>query len=68
MTDQQLRDETMTLYLAGHETTALALTWSWYLLATDPEAEAGLVAEWRSVLGGGRPLPTTCRVSRTLTR
>ena len=33
-------------YLAGHETTALTLTWSWYLLATHPEAEAKLVEEW----------------------
>lgn len=55
MTDQQLRDETMTLYLAGHETTALVLTWSWYLLATHPEAEAKLVAEWQSVLSGRPP-------------
>jgi cytochrome P450 len=36
MTDAQLRDEVMTLFLAGHETTALALSWSWYLLATHP--------------------------------
>src|SRR6185295_8948605 len=33
MTDQQLRDEVMTLFLAGHETTALALSWSWYSMA-----------------------------------
>jgi cytochrome P450 len=51
MTDAQLRDELMTLYLAGHETTALTLTYSWHLLATHPEAEARLVAEWRDVLG-----------------
>ncbi len=55
MTDQQLRDETMTLYLAGHETTALVLTWSWYLLAKHPESEAKLVEEWQKVLGGRSP-------------
>ncbi|HJZ59930.1 MAG TPA: cytochrome P450 [Gemmataceae bacterium] len=57
MTDQQLRDEAMTLYLAGHETTALTLSWSWYLLATHPQAEEKLAAEWRSVLGGRPPTP-----------
>ena len=36
MTDRQLRDEVMTLFLAGHETTALALSWTWYLLAQHP--------------------------------
>lgn len=55
MTDQQIRDEMMTLYLAGHETTALTLTWSWYLLAHHPEAEQRLVQEWQSVLGGRTP-------------
>src|SRR5258705_10285750 len=39
MSDRQLRDEVMTLFLAGHETTALALSWCWYLLALHPEAE-----------------------------
>jgi cytochrome P450 len=57
MTDRQLRDEMMTLYLAGHETTALTLTWSWYLLSQHPEAEAKLVAEWRRVLNGRTPTP-----------
>ncbi len=55
MTDRQLRDETMTLFLAGHETTALVLTWSWYLLAQNPDVEARLAAEWRDVLGGRPP-------------
>ena len=36
MTDRQLRDEVMTILLAGHETTANALTWTWYLLAQNP--------------------------------
>lgn len=55
MTDQQLRDEAMTLYLAGYETTALTLTWSWYLLSQHPQAEQKLVQEWASVLGGRTP-------------
>ncbi|HYE96159.1 MAG TPA: cytochrome P450 [Rubricoccaceae bacterium] len=45
MTDQQVRDEVMTLFLAGHETTANALTWALYLLAQHPDAEARLQAE-----------------------
>jgi cytochrome P450 len=55
MTDRQLRDELMTIFLAGHETTALALTWAWYLLAQSPEAEANLAAELNEVLGGRAP-------------
>ena len=42
MTDQQVRDEVMTLFLAGHETTAVVLSWTWYLLAQHPEVEARL--------------------------
>jgi cytochrome P450 len=57
MTARQLREEAMTLYLAGHETTALTLTWSWYLLATHPEAEARLAEEWTRVLAGRSPTP-----------
>jgi len=45
----------MTLFLAGHETTALALSWSWYLLATHPEAEQKLHDELSEVLGGRVP-------------
>ena len=45
MTDQQIRDESMTLFLAGHETTANALSWALYLLAKNPEARARLEAE-----------------------
>jgi cytochrome P450 len=55
MTDKQLRDELMTIFLAGHETTALALTWAWYLLAQNPEAEEKLLAELSEVLGGRAP-------------
>ena len=40
MTDQQVRDEAMTIFLAGHETTANALTWTWYLLSGAPDVEA----------------------------
>jgi cytochrome P450 len=57
MTPRQLRDEAMTLYLAGHETTALTLSWSWVLLAQHPAAEDRLVEEWRRVLGGRSPTP-----------
>lgn len=51
MTDRQLRDEAMTLFLAGHETTALTLSWAWFLLAQNPQAEERLVTEVQSVLG-----------------
>jgi len=54
MSDQQLRDEVITLLLAGHETTALNLSWTWYLLAQNPEAEQKLHAELDAVLGAGR--------------
>ena len=57
MTDQQLRDEVMTLFLAGHETTALALSWTWLLLAQRPEAEARLHAELAAALDGRAPAP-----------
>jgi len=55
MSDKQLRDEVMTLFLAGHETTALALSWSWYLLATHRTAEAKFHEELDEVLGGRAP-------------
>jgi cytochrome P450 len=55
MTDRQLRDEATTLLLAGHETTANALSWAWYLLAQNPEVEAKLLAELTRVLGGRPP-------------
>ena len=51
MNDQQLRDEVMTLFLAGHETTALTLAWAWYLLGKNPEAEKRFHAELDQVLG-----------------
>jgi cytochrome P450 len=55
MTDLQVRDEAMTLFLAGHETTATTLAWAWYLLAQHPEVEAKVVAEVQAVLGGTAP-------------
>lgn len=55
MNDRELRDEAMTLYLASHETTALTLTWTWYLLSRHPRVEAKLVSEWRNVLAGKIP-------------
>ena len=51
MTAQQLRDEVMTIFMAGHETTAVALSWTWYLLAQHPDVDARLAAELRQVLG-----------------
>ncbi len=51
MSDEQLRDEVMTLLLAGHETTANALTWTWYLLSRHPRVERALHDELDEVLG-----------------
>jgi cytochrome P450 len=58
MTDMQLRDEAMTILLAGHETTANALTWTWYLLSQHPEAEEKVHAELDRVLAGRLPTVT----------
>jgi cytochrome P450 len=55
MTDLQVRDEAMTILLAGHETTANALTWTWYLLSQSPELEAKMRAEVDCVLRGQLP-------------
>jgi len=52
MSDLQLRDELMTLFLAGHETTANLLTWTWYLLSQHPEVESRLHEELDRVLSG----------------
>ncbi len=72
LTDREIRDQALTLFLAGHETTANALTWTWHLLATHPEIEARFHAEIDSVLQPGeRPgfdhfgrLPFTNRILR----
>jgi cytochrome P450 len=52
---RQVRDEVMTIVLAGHETTTVALTWAWYLLARHPEVEARLHAELDAVLSDRLP-------------
>ncbi|HEY5883725.1 MAG TPA: cytochrome P450 [Pyrinomonadaceae bacterium] len=56
MTDRQLRDEVMTLFLAGHETTALTLSWAWYLIARNPAVEQKFHEEIDQVLGGKLPV------------
>jgi cytochrome P450 len=55
MTDRQLRDEVMTMLLAGHETTSLALSWTYYLLSRHPDTARAVEAEADRVIGGGRP-------------
>ena len=55
MSDRQLRDEVITLLSAGHETTATALAWTWYLIARHPNVEMRLAAELQTVLGGRAP-------------
>ena len=55
MTDEQVRDEAMTIFLAGHETTAVALAWTWFLLSGAPDVEARLHEEVDRVLAGRRP-------------
>jgi cytochrome P450 len=55
MSDQQLRDESITMLIAGHETVASALAWTWDLLARNPEAEAMLHEELARELGGRTP-------------
>ena len=51
MTDEQVRDEVLTIFLAGYETVANAMAWTWYLLSQNPEAEAKMHAEIDAVLG-----------------
>jgi cytochrome P450 len=55
MADEQVRDEALTLFLAGHETTAIALTWIWWLLSGNPDAEQRLHNELDEVLGSRAP-------------
>jgi cytochrome P450 len=55
MTPLQLRDEAMTLFLAGHETTAITLAWAWYLLSLNPAARKRMQQELYDVLGGRAP-------------
>lgn len=60
MSNQQIRDEVLTIFLAGYETVANGLTWTWYLLSQNPDVEARLHAELDAVLGtgAGKRLPT----------
>ncbi len=55
LNDQQLRDEMSTIFSAGHETTANALSWTWYLLASHPEVRVRLQDELARVLDGRPP-------------
>jgi cytochrome P450 len=55
MSDQQLRDEVLTLMIAGHETTANALSWTWYLLSQNPDVTAKLRRETAEILAGRLP-------------
>ena len=68
MSDAQVRDEAMTIFLAGHETTANALAFTWYLLAQNPDVERRLHQEIDAVLGGRaadrRGLRRSCRIAR----
>ncbi|MGI9196999.1 MAG: cytochrome P450, partial [Candidatus Nanopelagicales bacterium] len=65
-TDAQVRDEAMTLILAGHETTAMTLTWTWMLLARNPEVAEWLHEELDAVLGGRAPtMDDLARLPRT---
>ena len=71
MNDRQLRDETITLFLAGHETTANALSWTWWLLAQNPRVESRFHEELHGVLGGRAPtiddLPRLAYTNHVLT-
>ncbi len=55
MTDEQVRDESLTIFLAGHETTANALTWTWFLLSQNPDVEAKFHEEIDTLLAGRLP-------------
>jgi len=55
MTPREIRDQVLTIFVAGHETTAIALMWTWYLLSQHPEHEARLHAELKNVLNGRTP-------------
>jgi len=61
MGDDQLRDEMLTLFLAGHETTALALSYALWLLAEHPDVQARARAEVQAVCGAARPAAADCR-------
>jgi len=56
MTDEQVRNEVVTIYAAGHETTAVALTWAWVALNQNPDVLRKLQTEVDTVLGGRAPV------------
>jgi cytochrome P450 len=64
LTEKQVRDEIMTLFLAGHETTAMALSWTLYLISQNPNVETLIVKELRSVLDGGTRCPVVEDISK----
>jgi cytochrome P450 len=64
MTAREVRDHVITIFMAGHETTAMAMTWTWYLLSQHPAEEEKLHAELAAVLGGR--IPTADDLSRLL--
>ena len=68
MSDRQVRDEAMTLFIAGHETTAVLLTWTWYLLARNPHVESRSTRRSRRSSATTRFRSLTCRGSRTSSR
>ncbi|TNE90829.1 MAG: cytochrome P450 [Deltaproteobacteria bacterium] len=75
MDEELLRDESLTIFFAGHETTARTMTFAWYALAHNPEAEAKLHDELDRVLGGRVPtvddlrrLPYTLQVVKEVLR
>jgi cytochrome P450 len=65
MSDAQLRDEALTIFLAGHETTANALTWTWYLLSQHPEVEKRFHAEIDSLNGVSPTIDDLARLPYT---
>jgi cytochrome P450 len=66
MSAREIRDQVLTIFVAGHETTALSLMWTWYLLAMHPEHEARMHAELDVVLGGRGPAwPDVARLPYT---
>ena len=71
LTDQEVRDQTITMFAAGHETTAVCLTWTWYLLARNPHIQARFHAELDDVIGGRVPtladLPNLALTDRIIT-
>ena len=63
MSDKQVRDEVMTIFIAGHETTANALTWTFYLLSQNPDIEKTLLGELENVIDSNRT-PTVDDISK----